>query len=45
MSQVHIKDVKLPIFLHDISFLINYDMRVVPLIRVVFDLLVKASKR
>ena len=45
MSQVHIKDVELPIFLHDISLLINYDVRVVPLIRVIFDLLVKASKR
>ena len=43
MSQVHIKDVKFPIFLHDVSLLINYDVCVVPLIRVVFDLLVKAS--
>ncbi len=45
MSQIDIKDVKLPIFLHDVSLLINYDVSVVPLIRVVLDLLVKASKR
>ena len=45
MSQVHIKDVKFSIFLHDVSLLINYDVSVVPLIRDVFELFVKASKR
>ena len=45
MSQVHIKDVKFPIFLDDVSLLIYNDVSVVPLIRDVFDLLVKAAKR
>lgn len=45
MCQVDIKDVNLPVFLHDVTLLINYDVRIVPLIRVIFDLLVKAPKR